>query len=38
MKTPLRIAEILEEASSNEQAYLMGLVEETYATSVIDSF
>ena len=37
-ETPSRIAEILEEASSNEQAYLMGLVEETYAASVIDLF
>ena len=37
-ETPSRIAEILEEASSNEQAYLMGIVEETYAASVIDFF
>ena len=37
-EAPSRIAEILEEASSNEQAYLMGLVEETYAASVIDLF
>ena len=37
-ETPLRIAAILEEASSNEQAYLMGLVEETYAASVIKLF
>ena len=37
-ETPSRIAEILEEASSNEQAYLMGLVEEKYAASVIDLF
>jgi len=35
---PARIATILEEASSNEQAYLMGLVEESYATSVIGLF
>ena len=35
---PARIAAILEEASSNEQAYLMGLVEESYATSVIALF
>ena len=35
---PARIAAILEEASSNEQAYLMGLVEESYATSVIGLF
>ena len=33
---PSRIASILEEASSNEQAYLMGLVEEEYSTAVID--
>ena len=37
-EAPSRIAAILEDASSNEQAYLMGLVEETYATSVIDLF
>jgi len=35
---PVRIAAILEEASSNEQAYLMGLVEESYANAVIDLF
>lgn len=35
---PARIAAILEEASSNEQAYLMGLVEKSYATSVIGLF
>ncbi len=35
-ESPTRIASILEEASSNEQAYLMGLVEEEFATSVID--
>ena len=35
---PARIAAILEEASSNEQAYLMGLVEEAYANSVINLF
>ena len=33
---PSRIAAILEEASSNEQAYLMGLVEEKYASTIID--
>ena len=37
-QTPVRIASILEKASSNEQAYLMGLVNDTYATSVIDLF
>ena len=31
-----RITSILEEASSNEQAYLMGLVDEEFAASVID--
>ena len=35
-ESPERIAQILEKASSNEQAYLMGLVEEKYANSVID--
>ena len=35
-ESPERIAQILEKASSNEQAYLMGLVDEKYATSVID--
>lgn len=35
-ESPTRIASILEEASSNEQAYLMGLVEDEFATSVID--
>ena len=35
---PVRITAILEEASSNEQAYLMGLVEESYANAVIDLF
>lgn len=33
---PERTAELLQEASSNEQAYLMGLVNEEYAASVID--
>jgi len=32
---PQRMASILEEASSNEQAYLMGLVDDEYASSVI---
>ena len=32
---PQHMASILEEASSNEQAYLMGLVNEGYAASVI---
>ena len=31
-----RIASILEHASSNEQAYLIGLLDEKYASSVID--
>ena len=35
-ESPERIAQILENASSNEQAYLMGLVDEKYANSVID--
>ncbi|MEA1880863.1 MAG: magnesium transporter [Candidatus Marinimicrobia bacterium] len=35
-EAPQRMASILEEASSNEQAYLMGLVNEEYATSVIN--
>jgi len=35
-ESPERIAQILEKASSNEQAYLMGLVDEKYANSVID--
>lgn len=34
--TPQRMATILEEASSNEIAHLMGLVDEDYATAVID--
>ena len=34
--TPQRMATILEEASSNEIAHLMGLVNEDYATAVID--
>jgi len=35
-ESPERIAQILEYASSNEQAYLMGLVDDKYASSVID--
>ena len=35
-ESPERIAQILEYASSNEQAYLMGLIDNTYASSVID--
>ena len=35
-ESPERIAQILEKASSNEQAYLMGLVDDKYANSVID--
>ena len=35
-ESPERIAQILEYASSNEQAYLMGLVDDKYAASVID--
>ena len=35
-ETPSRLAEILEEASSNEQAYLMGLVNDGFAASVIN--
>ena len=35
-ETPNRLAEILEEASSNEQAYLMGLVSDKFAASVIN--
>ena len=35
-EAPERMAFILEEASSNEQAYLMGLVDEEYAASVIN--
>ena len=35
-ESPERIAQILEYASSNEQAYLMGLVNDKYASSVID--
>ena len=35
-ETPSRLAEILEEASSNEQAYLMGLVNDKFAASVIN--
>lgn len=34
--TPQRMATTLEEASSNEIAHLMGLVNEDYATAVID--
>ena len=35
-ETPERLAEILQEASSNEQAYLMGVVDEKFANSVIE--
>ena len=35
-ETPSRLAEILEEASSNEQAYLMGLINDKFAASVIN--
>ena len=35
-ETPERLAEILQEASSNEQAYLMGIVDERFANSVIE--
>ena len=35
-ETPERLAEILQEASSNEQAYLMGIVDEKFAKSVIE--
>ena len=35
-ETPERLAEILQEASSNEQAYLMGIVDEKFANSVIE--
>ena len=35
-ESPERIASILENASSNEQAYLIGLVDKKYASSVID--
>jgi magnesium transporter len=35
-ETPQRMADILEEASSNETAHLMGLMDEGYATAVID--
>jgi len=35
-ETPQRMADILEEASSNETAHLMGLMDEDYATAVID--
>ena len=35
-ETPERLAEILQEASSNEQAYLMGVVDENFANSVIE--
>ena len=35
-ETPSRLAEILEKASSNEQAYLMGLVNDKFAASVIN--
>ncbi len=35
-ETPQRMADILEEASSNETAHLMGLMDEDHATAVID--
>ena len=35
-ETPERLAEILQEASSIEQAYLMGIVDEKFANSVIE--
>ena len=35
-ESPERIASILEHASSNEQAYLIGLVDKKYVSSVID--
>ncbi|MEC9474490.1 MAG: CBS domain-containing protein, partial [Candidatus Neomarinimicrobiota bacterium] len=35
-EAPNRLAEILEQASSNEQAYLMGLVDDKFAASVIE--
>ena len=35
-ETPQRMAAILEEASSNETAHLMGLVNEEYAAAIID--
>jgi len=35
-ETPERLAEIMEQASSNEQVFLMGLVSDQFATSVID--
>ena len=35
-ESPERIASILENASSNEQAYLIGLVDKKYTSSVID--
>ena len=35
-ETPERLAEIMEQASSNEQAFLMGLVNDQFASSVID--
>ena len=35
-ETPERLADIMEQASSNEQAFLMGLVSDQFATSVID--
>jgi|TARA_B100000676_G_scaffold33742_1_gene31879 magnesium transporter len=35
-ESPERIASILENASSNEQAYLIGLVDKKYVSSVID--
>ena len=35
-ETPERLAKIMEQASSNEQVFLMGLVSDQFATSVID--
>ena len=35
-EAPERLADIMEQASSNEQAFLMGLVSDQFATSVID--
>ena len=35
-ETPERLAGIMEQASSNEQVFLMGLVSDQFATSVID--
>ena len=35
-ETPERLAKIMEQASSNEQVLLMGLVSDQFATSLID--